>query len=140
NPNLSIDQGAYNPINKKWFDVSKNGETAVSLQQVIILAGKRNKQINIAKINSQLALYQFYDLIRTLRYELHSSFYGLFFLRQSIVVYNKEIESLQSLIKVYTNQYQKGNIAFKELARLQALQFSLENERIGLVKDADERQ
>ncbi len=140
NPNLSIDQGAYNKTTKKWFDISKTGQTSVSLQQVIILAGKRNKQISIAKINSQISVYRFYDLIRTLRYELRTSFYGLYFLRQSIIVYNREIESLKSLIDVYADQYKKGNIAFKELARLQALQFSLENERIDLIKDADEKQ
>ena len=140
NPNLSVDQGAYNPMNKKWFDTSPNGETSASLQQVIILAGKRNKQINIAKINSQISSYQFYDLVRTLRYEMRISFYGLYFLRESISVYDREIESLKSLIDVYTDQYKKGNVAFKELARLQSLQFTLENERSELMKDASEKQ
>ncbi len=140
NPNLSINQGAYNPETKNWFDLSSTGETAVSLQQVIILAGKRNKQIDIAKINSQLSVYQFYDLIRTLRYELRSSFYSLYFLDQPISVYDKEIKSLQVLIDTYTDQYKKGNISFKDLARLQALQFSLQNERLDLLKQAAEKQ
>lgn len=140
NPNFAIEQGVYNQDTKKWFDLSSTGETALSLQQLIILAGKRNKQIDIAKINSQISLYQFYDLIRTLRYELRSSFYGIYFLRDAIGVYDKEIESLKTLIDVYTSQYNKGNIAFKDLARLQALQFSLQNERLDLVKQATEKQ
>jgi cobalt-zinc-cadmium efflux system outer membrane protein len=140
NPNFSIEQGVYNQDTKKWFDLSSTGETALALQQIIILAGKRNKQIDIAKINSQISLYQFYDLIRTLRYELRSSFYGLYFLREAIGVYDKEIESLKTLIDVYTSQYNKGNIAFKDLARLQALQFSLQNERLDLVKQTNEKQ
>jgi cobalt-zinc-cadmium efflux system outer membrane protein len=140
NPNFSIEQGVYNQDTKKWFDLSSTGETALSLQQLIILAGKRNKQINIAKINSQISLYQFYDLIRTLRYELRSSFYGIYFLHDAIEVYDREIESLKTLVDVYTSQYNKGNIAFKELARLQALEFSLENERLDLVKQSTEKQ
>ena len=140
NPNLSIDQGAYNQENKQWFNLSASGETAISLQQMIILAGKRNKQVNIARINSQLSSYQFYDLVRTLRYTLRSSFYSLYFLREQIAVYDREIESLFTLINAYTAQYNKGNIAFKELARLQALQFSLQNERGELVKSAGENQ
>ena len=140
NPNLSVDQGIYNPDTKKWVDLSSTGETAVSLQQLIILASKRNKQIDIAKINSQISAYQFYDLIRTLRYELRSSFYSLYFLFEPMSVYDKEIESLKALIDVYTIQYNKGNIAFKELARLQALQFSLQNERLDLLKQAAEKQ
>jgi outer membrane protein, heavy metal efflux system len=140
NPTFSIDQGAYNQDTKKIFDLGNNGQTALSLQQVVILAGKRNKQVNIAKINSQVTAYQFYDLIRTLRYELRSSFYSLFFLSEPIAVYDKEIESLKTLIDAYTAQYNKGNVAFKDLARLQALQFSLQNERLELVKQAVEKQ
>src|SRR5436190_21626584 len=52
NPGLFIDQGAYNHETGKWFDVTPTGQTAASLQQIIILAGKRNKNINLAKINS----------------------------------------------------------------------------------------
>jgi cobalt-zinc-cadmium efflux system outer membrane protein len=140
NPVLSIDQGIYNQDTKKWFDLSSTGETALSLQQVIILAGKRNKQIDIAKINSKISVYQFYDLIRTLRYELRSSFYSLYFLSKPVAVYDKEIESLKTLIDVYTVQYNKGNVAFKDLARLQALQFSLQNERLELLKQITEKQ
>jgi len=140
NPNFTIDQGAYNPDTRKWFDLSNQGQTAVTLQQVIILAGKRNKQIDIAKINSTISAYQFYDLARTLRYELHSAFYSLYFLQEPAIVYNRAIESLNTLINVYTDQYNKGNIAFKELARLQALQFSLQNERLELVKQSAEKQ
>jgi cobalt-zinc-cadmium efflux system outer membrane protein len=140
NPNFYINQGLYNPETKKWLDISSTGETALALEQVIILAGKRNKQIGLSKINSQISLYQFYDLIRTLRYELRSSFYSLYFVREPIAVYDKEIESLRILIQTYTEQYNKGNVAFKDVARLEALQFSLQNERLELVKQALEKQ
>jgi cobalt-zinc-cadmium efflux system outer membrane protein len=138
NPNFFIEQGAYNPETKKWFDLSSTGQTALALQQVVILAGKRNKQIDLAKINAQISIYQFYDLIRTLRYQLRSSFYTLHFLQEPVAIYDKEIESLRTLIDVYDVQYKKGNVAFKELARLQALQFSLQNERLDLVKQINE--
>jgi cobalt-zinc-cadmium efflux system outer membrane protein len=140
NPNLSIDQGAYNHETNKWFDVTHTGETAISLQQLILLGGKRNKQISLAKINSRISIYQFYELIRTLRYELHSSFYSLYFTRQSLAVYDREIQSLKSLVDAYSDQYNKGNVAFKELARLQALEFDLQIERNDLLKDATEKQ
>ncbi|HEY2721559.1 MAG TPA: TolC family protein [Chitinophagaceae bacterium] len=140
NPNLSINQGVYNQDTKKWLDLSSTGETAVSLQQVILLAGKRNKQVDLAKINSQISTYQFYDLVRTLRYELRSTFYDLYFLDEPLAVYDKEIESLKMLIDTYTDQYKKGNVAFKDLARLQAEQFSLQNERLDLLKQITDKQ
>jgi cobalt-zinc-cadmium efflux system outer membrane protein len=140
NPSLNVDQGAYNWETGKWFDVTKTGETAISIEQLIHIARQRNKNVQLQKINAQIATYQFYDLMRTLRYELRTNFYSLYFLRQSVSVYDGEIASLNILVNAYQRQYQKGNIAFKELARLQALQFNLENERTDLLKDISEKQ
>ena len=140
NPNLNLEQGAYNSVTGKWFDMSQRGESAVILQQLIYLAGKRNKKINIEKINSQIARYQFYDLMRTLRYELRTSFFDLYFLQQSLSVYDKELNALKTLVDAYTTEYQRGNVPFKELARLQALQFSLQNEKLEVLKNQTEKQ
>ena len=140
NPNLNFEQGAYNNDTKKWFDISPTGETAVILQQLIYLAGKRDKRINLEKINSQIAKYKFYDLMRALRYELRTSFFELYFLQKSLSVYDRELTALKSLINAYAIEYKKGNIPFKELARLQALQFNLENEKIDVLKNLTERQ
>lgn len=140
NPNLNFEQGAYNFESKKWFDFSPTGETAVILEQLIYLAGKRDKRVNLEKINSQIAKYQFYDLMRSLRYELRTSFFDLYFLQKSISVYNRELTALKSLIDAYTVEYNKGNVPFKELARLQVLQFNLENEKIDVLKNLTERQ
>lgn len=140
NPNLSIEQGVYDPEKKDWFNVTSTGETAVIIQQLIYLAGKRNKKINIGKVNSEIARYQFYDLQRTLRYELRTSFFELYFLEQRVSVYDREIAAFEKLVNAYSVEYQKGNVSFNDLARLQALQFGLENERIDVIKDVNEKQ
>ncbi|MGC1389832.1 MAG: TolC family protein [Bacteroidales bacterium] len=140
NPNINIEQGAYNNDNKKWFDISPTGETAVIIQQLVYLAGKRDKRIKIEKLNSQIAQYQFYDLMRALRYELRTSFFEFYFLRQSLSVYDRELTALKALVDAYTLEYKKGNVPFKELARLQALQFNLENEKIDVLKNLTEKQ
>ena len=140
NPNLNLEQGVYNPETKNWFDVSSTGESAIILQQLFYLAGKRNKKISIGKINLEIARYQFYDMLRTLRYELRTSFYELYFLEQSVTVYNQELAASKKLVDAYTLEYQHGNVSFNELARLQALQFNLENEKIELLKNVNEKQ
>ena len=53
NPNISIEQNAYNKFTKRYFDVTKTGNTDIQLQQLILLAGKRDKQIRLAEINSR---------------------------------------------------------------------------------------
>jgi cobalt-zinc-cadmium efflux system outer membrane protein len=140
NPSLSIDKEAYNKPSNKWFVIPNTSEIAVSFQQLVYLAGKKNKRINIEKFNSQIAQYQFYDLIRTLRYELRTNFFELHFLQLSLSVYDFEIKALKVLVDAYTTEYQKGNVPFKELARLQALQFNLENEKIDVLKSVTEKQ
>jgi outer membrane protein, heavy metal efflux system len=140
NLNLNFEQGAYNNDTRKWFDISPTGETAVILQQLIYLAGKRDRRINLEKINSQIAKYKFYDLMRALRYELRTSFFELYFLQKSLSVYDRELTALKSLINAYVIEYKKGNIPFKELARLQAFQFNLENEKIDVLKNLTDRQ
>lgn len=140
NPNLNLEQGVYNPATKTWFDVTSTGESAVILQQLFYLAGKRDKKINIGKINSEIARYQFYDLLRTLRYELRTSFFELYFLEQSVSVYDQELAASKKLVDAYTLEFQRGDASFNDLARLQALQFNLENEKIEILKSVNEKQ
>jgi outer membrane protein, heavy metal efflux system len=140
NPNLSFDKEAYNKPANKWFGIPQTGELALSFQQLIYLAGKRNKRINIEKFNSQIAQYQFYELMRNLRYELRTSFFELYFLQKSLAVYDRELAALKILLDTYSREYQKGNIPFKELARLQALQFNIENDELSVLKGVNENQ
>jgi len=83
---------------------------------------------------------QFYDLQRTLRYELRTSFFQLYFLEQTVSVYNRELAASRKLVDGYTLEYQNGNVSFNDLARLQAMQFGLENEKIELLKNVQDSQ
>lgn len=137
NPVITVNQNVYNTgYNKngaaKWFPLSDSGETSFQVQQIIYLAGKRNKRIKLADFTAQKTEYLFYDLLRTLKYQLRSDFYNLYFSQQSLSVYKKEIESLSKLVGVFENQYQKGYVSKKELLRLKASLFSLENEKLDL--------
>ena len=49
NPVISLEQNVYNRLNGKYFDFGKEGETVVEVEQVIRLAGQRNKQIKLGK-------------------------------------------------------------------------------------------
>jgi outer membrane protein, heavy metal efflux system len=137
NPTITVNQDVYNTETstlggKKWFDISKTGEANFQFQQIIYLAGKRNKRIKLADLTAQKTEYQFYDLLRTLKYQLRSDFYTLYYTQQSLAVYKKEIESLDKLVKVFEEQYQKGYVSKRDLLRLKASLFSLNSEKLGL--------
>ncbi len=140
NPTLSIQQGMYDTQRKRWFEMAKSGQTAVSIGQLIYLGGKHRLRVNLEKLGVQLSTQQFYDLIRALRYELRTDFYDLFFLKQRLAIYDKEIESTKSLLTGFQIQYKNGNVPLREVARLEAMQFGLENERMETLKTLSEKQ
>ena len=138
NPNISIEQNAYNKFTKRYFDVTKTGNTDIQLQQLILLAGKRGKQVRLAEINSQIAENTFYDLLRALKFELRTDFFDLYFLQQSLAFYDETIPNVRKTVAATEAIYQKRSILLSEVLRLKSLLFSLENERLGLMNKVSE--
>jgi cobalt-zinc-cadmium efflux system outer membrane protein len=136
NPNFSYSRGPIIPIHDPqslypYSDFNTNSESAASLSQIILLAGKRNKQIRIAEANTTLAEYQLFDLLRTLKYTLRSDFYNIYYLQQSALVYESEIKALQQISDAYDTE--KGKyISEKEVVRIKAQLYSFQSEYEGL--------
>jgi len=132
NPDFSISNGIAGSD-----EPNPTAEQSASISQLITTAGKRNKSIRLAKIGVDQARYQFFDLVRTLKNELRSDFYTVYYNRQSSKVYDEEIGSLTKTLTAYKEQYAKGNIAQKELLRIQSQLYSLQSEYNGLQTGID---
>jgi cobalt-zinc-cadmium efflux system outer membrane protein len=143
NPNLSVYYSLYNTQTKKFFPTgmgTSGGEFSGQISQLIYLAGQRNKQVRIAEANTRIAEYQFYDLIRTLKYTLRTDFYNIYFLLHSASVYDEEIKSLQQVVNAFEEQEGKGYIAEKEVIRIKAQLYTLlgeYNSLIGQINDQE---
>jgi cobalt-zinc-cadmium efflux system outer membrane protein len=141
NPQLSIENVLYNPDTHKVFDMSHNGgQYQAQVSQLFRLAGKRNKNIQLAKAGAKLPEYEFADLLRTLRYSLHDDFYKIYFQQRSITVYDKEIVSLKDILHVFEQQYSKGNISEKEVLRIKSLLYTLQAEQSELYNHLEDVQ
>ncbi|WP_259068638.1 TolC family protein [Mucilaginibacter sp. X4EP1] len=103
-------------------------DQSFNVSQLFTTAGKRNKSIQLAKIGVEQSKYQFFDLLRTLKFTLRSDFYTIYFQEQSAKVYTQEINSLSKTLSVFKEQYTKGNIAQKEVLRIQSQLYSLQAE------------
>lgn len=129
NPTLSAETQLYNQNTKRFFETSKtNGEYQASISQLVKLAGKRNKNVQLATVGVKLAEYQYFDLMRTLRYNLRSNFYKAYFAQQSAKLYQQQIGSLQKLLSASEEQLKAGNIAMKDIIRIKSLVYSLQTE------------
>ena len=134
NPDFSFSNGLYA---QNTTDVPALNEHSFSLSQLYTTAGKRNKNIQLQKLGVEQSKYQFFDLIRTLKYTLRNDFYTVYYQRQSALVYDEEINSLNKTLTAYREQYAKGNIAENELLRIQAQLYSLQVEYSNLVTGID---
>jgi len=141
NPNVNLTQGAYNTRTQKWFETNTtNGEEAAQLSQLILLAGKIKKQVKMAETNYQIAEYQLYDLLRTLKFALRSSFFNIYYLQQTAKVYDEEISSLLLIVKVFEQQKSKDYVSEADLVRVQAQLYSLQSEYQNLIDNLNDQQ
>ncbi|HXB07567.1 MAG TPA: TolC family protein [Puia sp.] len=143
NPNLSYSRGPVIPLydpNSQYphSNFFHNSENSAALSQLILLAGKRNKQIKLAQANVTLAEYQFFDLLRTLKYTLRTDFYNIYYLQRSARVYDAEIRALQQIVEAFAQQQGKGYIAEKEVVRIRAQLYSFQSEYNDLINQIND--
>lgn len=138
NPNIQVSTAIYNPQTKSWFPFGNNGEISAQLSQEIVLAGKRNKSVKLAQANTSLSVLQFTELLKTLKYTLHTDFYTVYYLRKAAAVYADEINSLQILSKGFDAQLAQGNVSQKEALRIKAQLYSLQSEYNDLINQIND--
>jgi cobalt-zinc-cadmium efflux system outer membrane protein len=136
NPEFAYSNSFYNARDKQFF----NPEMNIQVSQLIKLAGKRNKSIALAQSGVDITNFQFYDLLRTLKYVLRNDFYNIYFLQQSSKLYDLEIASLQKLVLAFEEQVQKGFVASKDLLRIKSELYTLQAEHDDLLSDIDNLQ
>lgn len=140
NPSMYLEQNIYNKYTGKSFDVSQTGQSIVHVQQLLLLAGKRNKRIALSEINTEISEYQFYDLMRSLKHELRSAFFDTYYLIQTIKMYEDEVQSLKRTLEIFDILVKKSAISMKEVIRVKALLFTLETERLEIINRVYENQ
>ncbi|MBL4676045.1 MAG: TolC family protein [Mucilaginibacter sp.] len=140
NPVLSTDQNITD-ANKKFFDHRNGtGQVFVQLSQVFTTAGKRGKQVQIAQDGAQIQQAQFNDLMRNLRYNLLLDFTQVNNLIEQRKVYQTEISSSTSMVNAIDRSYQNGNNSLKDLIRLKALLFGLQNDLVEIDRQINDLQ
>jgi cobalt-zinc-cadmium efflux system outer membrane protein len=138
NPVLTAEWAAYSGGNNKWFDIGKSGQKAFSIDQLITLSGKRNKRLLLAKEQTREAEIIFYDMLRTLRYQLRIDFYRLAYANELIAKYDEQIRLLQKIILAYDDQAAKRNVSLKDAVRLKTEFIQLSADRSTLVLESIE--
>ncbi|KAA9353794.1 TolC family protein [Larkinella humicola] len=129
NPTITAEINAYNPERRRVLDVGKQGQKFVAIEQLLYTAGKRNKRIALAQESAHLTELGFRDLLRVLRFELHSRFYEIYFQQNTLKQYEQQVLVLQTTLNAFEEQYQRNNVSLLEMLRLKSLLFQLSKNR-----------
>ena len=140
NPLLTAELNAYNPSADKYFDIGRSGQKEFGIEQIIYLGGKKRNEVKLAKSNESLALLQFDDVLRNLKYELRKNFFTLYYNVEKTEATEKQLFNIQDLIASYSVQVQKGNIPLRDFVRLQSLLLNFKNEQIQIADDVIDAQ
>ncbi len=135
NPIVSTDLAAYSTGRGRVFDVGKNGQKAVAVQQLIYLGKKKQYQVELARKNSELAESEYKVLLRNLRFQLRISFHNAYFDNLTLQAVTRQLQSLDTLITAYNAQAIKGNVPLRDVVRLQSLFLKLRNDRAELTNN-----
>lgn len=140
NPSFSTVLGFGSTSKFKPFDVGAKGETQYNIDQLIQLAGKRNKNVQLAAAATKMSEATFDELVRTLKLQLRENFYNIYYLQQTEKVLKEQLENLQRIVDAYVTADKKGSVAHADLVRLQALQVGIENDYADLKQEELESQ
>ncbi len=140
NPVLTSELNAYDPENNKPFHVGNTGQKVFQFEQLILLGGKRKAEIEMAKTNAHIAELEFQQLVKQLRFRLHSNLFTLGQQKFLLSRYDKQLALIDTLLSTYQNQANKGNIPLKDVVRLKGAYLKLNNNRAELFQKYFETQ
>lgn len=134
NPELNIEYNVFNPTTRTWFPLALNGtpiasQQSVSLQQLIELAGKRGKRVDVATLDQRTAEENVLDLTRTLLSALRSTALDLYHTDRKVEALSNGIRELDRTVAALNGIQNKGVLPTQEIIRIRSLLFSLQQER-----------
>ncbi len=132
-PQLSGQINAYNPEDRKVFDIGR--AKGAEITQLIYMGGKKKNEIAFAKSNKELARLQFSQLLADLRTQLHNTYYNLYYERLKLGNTNRQLGYMSDLLAAYKTQSAKGNVSLKDEVRLQSVVIQLNNDKIAISKN-----
>jgi len=137
NPSFSTTLGMGSTTHTTPFAVSgANGQVEYAVDQLITLAGKRNRSVELARLQADYSEAYFDELIRTLKLELRSSFYSLYYKRQTVSIISEQVKTLSRIVDAYEEADKKGSVAHADLIRLRALELGLKNDYAQMYQEA----
>jgi len=151
NPTLTVDQlnlwttasqrrGEDEIIPPLFGSFGRNTEFSISIEQLILMGGKRRKLMAMEKVSKDIAVQYFEELLCQLKAELRINCAELIYAQKYAEVLKQQQHRLTALISNYREQVKQGNISQSQLLRLQAALLELQSELNETYKDINNKE
>lgn len=118
NPYFIWNQELYNVEKNQYFNY-KN-QFLAQVEQIFSVAGKHTNTVKLAKINVAMSKVQFEDVLRSLLYDLGSTYNNLAALQSKESLYKSVLSSYDQLMAATREQLRVGAISIAEAIRLES--------------------
>ncbi|RFC55303.1 TolC family protein [Brumimicrobium aurantiacum] len=134
NPTFTLDQiNLWRPKNPTSepippiFGNYNNQQVGISIEQLILTAGKRKKLVALEKVGLNQSIHYFEEVLRGLKIEFRTLLNELIFYQNQTEIYENQLASINQLLDSYKNQVESGFLNKGEYIRLKAVSLELVN-------------
>ena len=149
NPTLTIDQvNLWKPksIQEQELvpplagDFGRNQQFGISIEQLILTAGKRRKLMALKKVGIEQSKHYFEEILRSLKIDFREQLNQLNYLQTYKTIYESQLTSIHQLTDSYKRQVDAGFLDNGEYIRLKASALEIQNDIHALENDLNEVQ
>ncbi len=133
NPAFTAESFLYSPDHKGIFD--PGFQKSFTIDQLIKIAGQRGLAVDLAEEGKKISTLQYASLVRSLKYQLHTTFFSYYYLSNATRALSSQLHRLDGTVKAYQDQFKRGNFSLKEMTRLKSTLFALNNSYTGLQQE-----
>lgn len=109
----------------KGGNFGKNQQIGLSVEQLILTAGKRKKLMALEQVTVDKAEQYFQDLLRNLKLEFRRQLTHLQFLQLKRGIYQNQLPPIKQLTAAFQKQVEQGYVSRGEYVRLKALELEI---------------
>lgn len=146
NPTLIVDE-LQTYVNSTTDDIPpifgnfwRNRNFAVQIEQLILTAGKRKKNINLEVKNKEFAEIMFTDMLQALKAEFRQTIFEIQYIQRIENSWQIQLQEVRKLLNAQQAQFKEGHISEVEIFRLKALEISLKGEINALKEEMSSKQ
>lgn len=118
-----------------WMNVGRTGQKSFGIDQTFAIAGQRGLAQALVREQSVMTERQYYDLLRSLRFELRRKFYSVAFGLLSYSTLTRQLDILGNMITGYEEQLRKNNVPLRDVARLKTMYYQVNNDRTDVLTE-----